>query len=103
MTQKCAKITVSVDHDLEEIVPSYLENRRNDVVLLKKSLEQGNFDSLRILGHRMKGSGTGYGFDEISDIGRCIEKSAKDSCPDSLKSSIIRLESFLNQVEVVYK
>ena len=103
MTEKFTTIIVPVDRDLEEIVPSYLENRRKDVVLLKEFLEQGDFHALHTLGHRMKGSGTGYGFNAISEIGRSIEKSAKESCSDSLKSSIFRLESFLNQVEVVYK
>ena len=31
----------------------------------------------KLLGHSMKGSGEGYGFDTISEIGRFLEEAAK--------------------------
>jgi len=50
----------------------------------------------------MKGSGGGYGFNDLSSIGRAIEKAAKNKDKESVRKSIIDLTDFLKKLEVVY-
>lgn len=97
------KITVRIDEDLAEIAPGYLENRRKDVELLPQMLAQGDFQSLRVLGHRMKGSGAGYGFDGVSDIGRIIEEAAKQENREGVSQGISALVAYLENLEVIYE
>ena len=97
------KITVRIDRDLEEIAPGYLENRRKDLLLLPQALERQDYDGLKVLGHRMKGSGAGYGFDGITDIGRSVEDAAKKQNPEGVKSAIAELATYLERVVVVYE
>jgi hypothetical protein len=54
--------SVPVDSGVAELVPALLENRRKDVGAITASIEQGDYENVRILGHNMKGSGGGYGF-----------------------------------------
>lgn len=56
------RVMVSIDSDLEEIVPLFLENRRRDVVTLRTAVAEDDLKTVRLLGHRMKGDGGGYGF-----------------------------------------
>jgi hypothetical protein len=42
-----------------------------------QALEKQDFETIRILGHTMKGTGGGYGFDTISEMGRALEEAAK--------------------------
>jgi CheY-like chemotaxis protein/HPt (histidine-containing phosphotransfer) domain-containing protein len=58
-------------------VPIYLARRREDVRTIETLLSEGDFDKIRVLAHNMKGSGTGYGFPEITELGASIEKAAK--------------------------
>ncbi len=97
------KITVRIDRDLEEIAPGYLENRRKDLLLLPEALERGDFDNLKVLGHRMKGSGAGYGFNGITDIGRSVETAAKERDVEGVRSAIDELASYLDRIEVIYE
>lgn len=97
------KIIVTIDADLEEIVPGYLENRWKDVDAIGVALPQGDFDTLRVLGHRMKGSGAGYGFDEITEIGRKIELAAKDRDDAAIRDELEALKDYLERVAVVYE
>ncbi len=97
------KTTVFVDKDLEDIVPDFLDNRVKDVRLLKDALEQKDFPTIKALGHSMKGSGGGYGFDRISEIGRVLETAAKNENADTIQKQTISLDLFLNNLEVVYK
>jgi hypothetical protein len=48
----------------------------------------------------MKGSGGGYGFDEISEIGRALEDAAKQSQAGKIREEIQRLRHYLDHVEV---
>ena len=56
-------ISVYIEPGLEEIVPGFLENRRRDVQTLETALQQHDLNTIRVIGHRMKGDGGGYGFD----------------------------------------
>ncbi|MBF0296099.1 MAG: Hpt domain-containing protein [Magnetococcales bacterium] len=96
------KITVRIDEDLAEIAPGYLDNRKKDVELLPQILAKGDFQTLRIMGHRMKGSGAGYGFDAISDIGRAIEEAAKQENREGVRQGIEALSAYLDRLDVIY-
>lgn len=103
MTQnKNEKVVVHVDTDLEDLIPGFLENRRNDIISMLKALEQGDYETIRVLGHSMKGAGGGYGFDAITDIGASLEQAAKDKNPEEIRKWINKLSTFLERVEVTY-
>jgi len=96
------KIRVRVDPDLQDLIPDYLENRKKDLLVYQQALEKDDFDSITVLSHSMKGSGGGYGFNDLSSIGRAIEKAAKNRDKESVRKSIIVLTDFLTKLEVVY-
>jgi hypothetical protein len=75
------KILVHVDPDLMDLIPEYLENMKGNIRSILNALEKGDYETIRILSHSMKGSGGGYGFDPITHIGRFIEEAAKDTNP----------------------
>ncbi|MBF0260753.1 MAG: Hpt domain-containing protein [Magnetococcales bacterium] len=102
MTGGLEKIVVRIDADLAEIAPGYLENRRKDLEQMPQALASGDFNLLRTLGHRMKGSGAGYGFDAISEIGRAIEEAAKRDDPSGVEYGVAELAAYLERLEVVY-
>ncbi|MDD5095186.1 MAG: Hpt domain-containing protein [Dehalococcoidia bacterium] len=97
------KITIIVEKDLEDLVPGFLKNRRTDVKSMTEALAQGDFDKIRVLGHSMKGSGGGYGFDAVTDIGRVLEIAAKESATEELQKQIRELEIYLDRITVVYE
>jgi len=96
-----AGIVVKIDEDLYDLVPGYLKNRQHDIENLRESLAMGDFETIRIKGHSMKGSGGGYGFDEITKIGGLIEKSATENNGVVIGELITRLADYIANVEVV--
>ena len=97
------RIVVKVDADLEDIVPGFLEGRRKDVTELQQALREGNYETIRILGHMMNGSGGGYGFQAITEIGRHLETAAKESDSETIQQYTDELTSYLERVEIVYQ
>lgn len=98
-----SKIVVSVDSDLEELIPDFLDNRRKDIQSIQDALSKGDYDTLTIIGHSMKGSGGGYGFDYITDIGAAIEQAGKEKNDDEIKKWTDELDLYLGRVEVVFE
>jgi HPt (histidine-containing phosphotransfer) domain-containing protein len=98
-----AKVTVYVDPDLAEIVPGFLENRRRDVQSLQTALQQDDLKTIRVLGHRMKGDGGGYGFETISAIGEALELAVVREDRSAIERQTSELNDFLTRLEVVYR
>jgi len=96
------KIIAHVDNELADLIPGYLANRKKDIVAIYDALEKNDMDTLRIIGHSMKGSGGGYGFETISEIGMLMEKAAKEGLNEDVILQVERLEDYLDQVEIVY-
>ena len=96
------KIAVTVDADLEDLIPGFLENRARDVRELSSALGRGDFESIRLTGHSMKGSGGGYGFDALTDLGAAIEAAAKAADATAIAKLIEELNEYLQRVEVTY-
>ncbi|OPY84844.1 MAG: Hpt domain protein [Smithella sp. PtaU1.Bin162] len=100
--QQTSKIVVHIDPDLESLIPGYLTNRKKDIATIYDSLGKNDLDKIRIIGHSMKGSGGGYGFDDITDIGMMMEKAAKEGRSEDVRVQTKRLEDYLHRIEIVY-
>ena len=94
-------IVVYVDPDLADLIPGYLENRYRDVQEIGRSLLEDDFQEILRLGHSMKGSGGGYGFEGITLIGGEIEEAARRGDKDVVSKLKERLAGYLSRVKVV--
>ena len=95
-------ITVEIDSELQSIVPEFLENRKADCRLIDSLLNNDSFSEIRTLGHRMKGAGGSYGFDEISVIGEIIEEASLAGDKETIAGAVMRLSDYLERISVVY-
>ena len=102
-SRKREQIIISVDRDLEDLIPGFLQNRLKDIETIKKALEIRDYENIKILGHSMKGAGGGYGFAKITDIGRALEQAAKDNNAEAVHQEVTVLMDYLARVEVVYE
>lgn len=98
-----ARIIVMVDKDLEDLIPGFLENRRKDVDTLRTAVSRGDYETIRILGHTMKGDGGGYGFDTISDIGGALEEAVRVKDFHEIHRWIGELSGYLDRVDLIYE
>lgn len=95
------KIMIHPDEDIRELIPRYLANRHKDVRALYEALDQADFYQVQNIGHIMSGSGTAYGFDEISAIGILIETAAKKRDKTTISEQLSRLEDYLSRLEII--
>ncbi len=94
------KIVVTIDPQIAALVPRFLENRAADVGRMRKALAGGEFETIRVVGHGMKGAGGAYGFPEISRIGAALEEGARSRDAGKVSALVTGLEEYLGRIEV---
>ena len=77
------------------------ESNKNSNPCLEE-LGREDYDAIRVQGHNWKGAGEGYGFEFITDLGRCIEAAAIHANPEEIRTLVGRMSTYLKQVVVVY-
>lgn len=97
------KYKVSVDKDLEEIVPGYLDSRRRELPGLLAAHASGDLEALRRTGHKLAGSGGGYGFDRLSELGKQLEMQALAGDAPACEATLAALKDYIENLEVAYE
>ena len=96
-----AKITVRPPQGLPpELLERYLGRCRNEIPRLAAAIEQGDYKSVRVTGHNMKGTGRAYGFPELTETGALIEAAAAAECAAELREHVARLAEYFANVEI---
>jgi PAS domain S-box-containing protein len=90
---------VGIDPDIQDLVPRFLENQMAIARRILELAASGDFDAARRLGHNMKGTGKGYGFDVISGIGSSIEQAAARSAGAEVERLAKELSQYLTSVQ----
>jgi len=97
------KKVVEIEPDIAELVPGFLNNRKNDAIKIRGLLAEGKLGEIRVIGHSMAGSAGGYGFPEIGTMGRAIETAALASRTEEIRKVSSLLMEYLATVIVVEK
>lgn len=98
-----AKIPVTIDKDLESIVPGFLKHRQEDIVKMKEALLKNDFPTMKSIGHKLKGNAGGYGFDELGFTGARLEKAAENNEKDKCEQCLAEMIDYLNRVEITFE
>ena len=94
-------VEISIPQGLEEAAKRYLLARRNELATLNQLISQADFDQLRRLAHNMKGTGTSYGFPDLTRIGKSMETAAKAQRAEDLSAQLVELSRYLQDAEAV--
>jgi CheY-like chemotaxis protein/HPt (histidine-containing phosphotransfer) domain-containing protein len=93
------RIHVTVDPSLQDLVPNYLDKRRQDLPKFTEALAAQDYAAIRRLGHNLKGTGAGYGFPVLTEIGAAIEDSAQANNGSAIRDKVEELARYLTEVE----
>ena len=97
------RIAITIDRDLEELMPGFLGNRQKDIEKLKVFYNEADFKGFKHLGHTIKGVGLSYGFEGISAIGADIEKHSVNEDIEALLKDIEYYSQYLVHVDIQYQ
>ncbi len=85
------------DPEFQELIQQYIDYLKETLPELKANIEKRDFPALRKYGHNMKGSGGGYGFANLTELGKKMEAAALAEDINKYQDYVRQLEDFLNQ------
>lgn len=65
------------DPEFQKLICKYLDYLQDSLPNLRNNISIEDFDELRLYGHNLTGSGGGYGFGDITEMGKKINLAAK--------------------------
>jgi HPt (histidine-containing phosphotransfer) domain-containing protein len=96
-------LTVRVDKDLETLVNKFLARKRDDLDCVRTALAARDFETIRRIGHDLKGAGEGFGFPELSAFGAALERAAIARNERALTEQLAAVEQFLSRLRVTFR
>jgi signal transduction histidine kinase/CheY-like chemotaxis protein/HPt (histidine-containing phosphotransfer) domain-containing protein len=94
------RIRVRVEKGMEDVVPSYLEKRRKEIPQYRNALANQDFDTIRLLGHKLKGTGAGYGFVGLTSIGAALERAAVQGDIQDIGENMEQFAQYIDRVDL---
>ena len=93
-------VLVRPDPRLKGLIPTYLSRRWEDVTNITQELAGGGFAAIARIGHNLKGTGYGYGFGGMAEIGSALERAAQAENAAEIRLQILALQDYLTRVRV---
>jgi signal transduction histidine kinase/CheY-like chemotaxis protein/HPt (histidine-containing phosphotransfer) domain-containing protein len=84
---------------LRAMIPEFIGRREQDLVTIREHIGSGNFQAIRALAHNIKGSGSSFGFPEITDAARRMESAAQESNAEEIESLVAVIALALRRAE----
>ena len=76
---------VNISQSIRSIIPQYLQDQRGAATSILVALEQRDYQTIRELGHKMRGSGGSFGFDALTNIGQSLEEAAQSKNQEAIR------------------
>jgi CheY-like chemotaxis protein len=89
--------TSPISDQVMALVPHYLASKEKQIEEARACLASGDFGPIRRFGHNLKGTGRGYGFPPIEEMGREIERAAIGADASRVADQLDALHSFVSE------
>ncbi len=97
------KRKVTIDADLQEIIPSFLDNRKKDIVKLDEFLPAKQYSQIESIAHKLAGNAGSYGFDDLGQIGANLEAACQSLNEAEIANLCLAYKEYLENLEIEYK
>jgi len=97
------KKVITIDKDLEDLVPTYIESRKKELIKLNELYSQGAIKEITVIAHKLAGNAGGYGLQELTDIGRRMEAAGNAQEKEKIKVEIENVRLYLDQIEIKFE
>ncbi len=91
----------AIDSELRELVPGYIQKRIGELPMLGAMIQDKDFSGLRLIGHRIKGSGGGYGLKTLSLLADQLERAALAENQAAALESAESMSAYLKECETL--
>jgi HPt (histidine-containing phosphotransfer) domain-containing protein len=94
---------VRPDPDLADLIPSFMQNRRNELTELQQARSRNDYEFIRRMSHTWKGICRPYGFVHLETLSRSLEEAGERENAADVERIMDEMASYLDNVRIVYE
>lgn len=94
--------TVYVNKAFDDLIPGFLNKRRQDILMLKEKLGNADIEGIKFIAHCINGSSGSYGFEELSRLAAEIESKALNSSLQELEDLCGLMEKYIDRIQIIF-
>ena len=84
-------------------MPEYLKRLEAEITTLKHAVNQSDFDTLNMIGHKLSGHAGSYGLHGLGKLGAKLENFAKQKNLKSAKEVVHDITQYLDRLMIEYE
>lgn len=96
-------IIVTIDSDLEEIIPTFLANRQKDLTQIQGFINNSNWDCIESIAHKLAGNAGSYGLHELGKIGAALEDACKKKEMHAILDLCEQYKLYMTNLQIEFK
>lgn len=93
---------VRPDPDLADLIPSFVQNRKNELAELQNARAKSDYEFIRRMSHTWKGICRPYGFIHLETLSKNLEAAGERESPSDVEQVMEEMTSYLANVRIVY-
>ena len=97
------KIKIEVDKDIFYLVDEYIESRKADFKTIKAAIKKDDFEKVKQLSHKMRGSAGYFGMMDLTNMAKEMEENALNQDKIFLQDLLNKMVLYLENVQPVEK
>lgn len=94
---------VYVDAELKEIIGKYIEYLKESIQVFSIYIQDKNSEAISVLGHKLKGTGSSYGFHKITEWGKILESCKPNFNIDQMNNIKDLMNDFIVNMRINYE
>ena len=91
---------VRIDADLEDLIPGFLDAKAKELAKLRQRLDDGDYEAVRQISHKLKGAFNMYGFRFLSDACADMERAAPAPEKARIEEHLAAIERYWQNMEI---
>lgn len=95
-------MVVRISADLQELIPSMLRNRREEILRLRNYIFQRRYSEAKNVSHALKGVLGSYGFERACEIATMVDANLQEKRYGDARKEADSLSRHINEIEIEY-
>jgi HPt (histidine-containing phosphotransfer) domain-containing protein len=86
---------IEIEDEIKDLIPSYLDNRRKDLVLLQEGLLKKEINTIKKIAHKIKGTALGYGQIKLDKIAQDLNMAIDNDDWKEIEDAVNEMQDVL--------
>lgn len=97
------RIVVKIDADLQEIIPTFLENRHKDLITFEKAMETQDLPAIEAVAHKLAGNAGSYGLPDLGEIGAALERACQKEDAMEVQKLLLDYRNYILNLDIEFE